>query len=215
MASKLSRRGSAAGRAIIIGGALAMAVGMGVPAQAVPAMLKLHPVDGGHWQGQMGLPDAIGHANQALVRALPPDPCTPPDPCHVILADVTGLRGHPTSELTSLGFSFQDHESINPCIRVAFTDENGPGEIMLSHINSTDAGPGGVGGLGREPVAGHAGWFAYHSDPNVAFPPGTIQRITFGAHYFDTPPANTVLVMDNVMVNSQVWAQAGANGLGG
>lgn len=154
---------------------------------------KLHPVDGGHWQGGAGLPDRRGLAAQGLVGDVAwGDP-------HRESATITGWGGAPTSELESLGFAVTGSAAgIIPCIKVTYVAGDGSvREAMF--MEPRRAAPDEV-----------AGWTVHQFD--VALPEGTISGIDLGVHIDAMDPTNARLLFDNVTVNTSVWTSAADNG---
>ncbi|MHB8694580.1 MAG: hypothetical protein ACYDHH_25360 [Solirubrobacteraceae bacterium] len=168
-----------------------------------PDPIKLSPVDGAHWQGQAGLPDTRGNANQALVSPSI-DSSTPLGELPV--GTIRGVDGLPTSVLGSVGFAVPDGlpSGIEPCWLVGFTDPSGnPSSFMLMTGGSVDSR-----GL-RATGSPAPGWTSYaYSGP---FPAGTITSATFGVHVISDPPNPIRVAFDNITATGRTWTFAGDN----
>jgi hypothetical protein len=165
-------------------------------ASAGDGSVKLHPVGGAHWQGQVGLPDGQGNANQGLVVPVAPDSAS-----ELTAGILTGLDGMPTSDLGSLSFATRALPGgIEPCWTVAFIDPDGtPGTISLDPSNRDQVHATELGG----------GWTQYSFMPLPDT--GKITSVTIGLDVTVNPPAQDSIVLDNLTVAGHTWTFAGDN----
>jgi len=169
------------------------------PAAGAPP-IGLHPIDGAHWQAGSGLPDARGHARNALVRVIDGSDD------HPEVAAITGLRGTSTADLGSLGFTVAgDEAGIIPCIKVAYADAHGVRRETMITSRAM-----------RAEAATEPGWTRYSFDG--ALPAGTIETIELGAHdeiRVDAPDGNgpprlrPSMRFDDVVVEDRLFTQPG------
>lgn len=169
-----------------------LAVAGTATAGSPPEPVRLHPVDGGHWQSRVGLADSRGNADAGLVRVIDASDT------EVEAAAITGFEGEDSGNVDRLGFTVTgDGPGITPTIRLAFTDALGNRQQVT--INSR---------FMRSEPSKTEGWTIYTLDGGL--PPGaTVDSLQIGADVSADPPEPVRVIFDDIVVNDHVFTHPG------